>query len=107
MMPEYPASFVTGIGLFGEIRHRGYGVSSANLKLNWYNGLSVVFMIISGFLYARCIGLNGRDINFFAGMGPFLISIPLLYFSLRDQRNFFREYSWLKNARNRNFYYDI
>ena len=81
--------------------------TSINLKLNWYNGLSIALLIITTIIYARCIGLNGKHLNTYSSTIPFIVSLILLFFALKDKDSIFRKYSWLSTAKNKAFNYDI
>jgi hypothetical protein len=81
--------------------------TTARKKINFYNGFASVLLILTTFVYIRCIGLNGEHFNLLLGTIPFLLSIILLFFALINQRSLFRKYSWFQGAKNHTFYYDI
>jgi len=81
--------------------------TSANLKFNKYNIFAIILLVISQLIFARFVGLNGQQLDFYSGTIPFLLSCILLFFALKNQHNLFRKYSWLYQAKSNAYYYDI
>lgn len=81
--------------------------TTTELKLNFYNIISFVLMILTSLVFARNMGLNGQNQNVLLMILPVFCSLVLLFFALKNQKSLFRKHSWLKNAKTGAFYYDV
>ena len=72
-------------------------------RMNWYNSLAVVGLVISSVIYAKYIGLGGEasidktELNLIL-FAPIILSFILLFFTLKNRKNIFIKNSWLNGA---------
>lgn len=48
--------------------------TTAQKRVNIYNGSAGLLLIFTTFVYIRCVGLNGQPVNYLLGTSPFLLS---------------------------------
>lgn len=83
--------------------------TSIQLRANFYNISALVLLLITAVTYARFIGLGGKKpienlADAWLLWTPFVASIVLLFFSLKNQKTIFRSLSWLNGAKTNSKY---
>lgn len=81
-------------------------------KPNFYNLSSLILILITAIIYAKFTGLGGEQATFdfwedFLLWLPFLVSTFLLFFAVKNKRSVFRQFSWLKGAKNNGYDYSV
>lgn len=74
--------------------------TSSGLRINKHNFSAFLLLVVSLFIYIRCIGLgNLGGIDVFWGIIPFVFSSIMLFFAFVDQHNIFRKTFWLYKSK--------